>query len=366
MQGKPTWLCPTQFDRDRMLDMESRLQGARQIMYGSLGIVFLIAIPWVGPLILLPLAASVVIYAGLKPFIGRSPQPEYPLAATIVTAQVLIGVAITLTGGPLSPAIPILLLPIVTLPARFPTRGVLAGVGVTIAVLLVSTIGSDPGAFADDPTYTLVSLAAIFGLAAFAHTLMSSEIKQRSDATIDPLTGLLNRNALAARFAEVADQAAISDAWVSVIECDLDGFKRINDLYGHDRGDAVLQDIAFALRRNLRSFELVYRLGGEEFLIVLPGGGSTEGSAAAERIRREIERAEPGGLPVTASLGVVAAQGSAVKFDEMFRRADEALYAAKRAGRNRVVVAAETTGPNGTPTERQSSSRRGRTATSAL
>jgi diguanylate cyclase (GGDEF)-like protein len=218
---------------------------------------------------------------------------------------------------------------------------VIVGVVVTVAVLLASTIGSDPAAFANDPTYTLVALAAIFGLAAFSHTLMSAEIEHRTDATIDPLTGLLNRHALAARFGEIAEQAAISGDWVSIIECDLDNFKRINDDHGHDRGDAVLTEVAHALRRNLRSFELVYRLGGEEFLILLPGAGVPQGRAAAERIRREVERTRPAGLFVTASLGVSAARGSAVKFDEMFRRADTALYEAKRAGRNRVVIAGE-------------------------
>lgn len=337
MEGKPTWLCPTQFDRDRMLDMESRLQRARTIMYGSLGVVFLIAIPWVGAWILLPLAASVVIYAGLKPFIDPSGRPEYVLAATVVTAQALIGVGIAVTGGPVSPAIPILLLPIATLPARFPTRGVIAGVVVTVVVLLASTVGADPAAFADDPTYTLVALAAIFGLAGFAHTLMSSEIQQRADATLDPLTGLLNRKALAVRFAEIAEQAAVTDGWVSVIECDLDRFKDVNDEYGHDRGDAVLKDAAYALRKNMRSFELVYRLGGEEFLIVLPGVAGAEATATAERVRSEIELAHPGGLPVTASLGLATARGSRVQFEALFRRADWALYEAKRNGRNRVV-----------------------------
>ncbi|MDX6583328.1 MAG: two-component system, cell cycle response regulator [Solirubrobacterales bacterium] len=338
MEGKPTWLCPTQFDRERMLDMESKLQRARMILYGSLGVVFVVGIPWVGPWILLPLTASIVIYAGLKPFIARSARPEYPLAATVVTAQILIGVAIVLTGGPVSPAITILLLPIVTLPARFPTRGVVAGVLLTVVVLLASTVGADPAAFADDPTFTLVSLASIFGLAAFAHTLMSSEIEQRADATLDPLTGLLNRKALASRFAEIAEQASVARGWVSVIECDLDHFKRVNDEHGHGRGDAVLKDAAYTLRRNLRTFELVYRLGGEEFLIVLPGAGQAEATTAAERVRRGIEHARPGSLPVTASFGVASARGAEVQFEPLFRRADEALYEAKRAGRNRVVV----------------------------
>ncbi len=72
---------------------------------------------------------------------------------------------------------------------------------------------------------------------------------------------------------------------------------------------------------------------------MMPGGGAAEGPTAAERIRNEVERAKPGGLAVTASLGVAAAQGSAVNFEEIFRRADAALYEAKREGRNRVVVA---------------------------
>ncbi len=111
----------------------------------------------------------------------------------------------------------------------------------------------------------------------------------------------------------------------------------------------MLAEAAHALRRNLRSFELVYRLGGEEFLIVLPGGGSTEGRTAAERIRAEIERTKPGGLEITASLGVAAAQGSAVEFAALFRRADAALYKAKRGGRNQVVVAGEALTSNVAP-----------------
>jgi diguanylate cyclase (GGDEF)-like protein len=278
----------------------------------------------------------VIGYAILQPLIGRSERPEYVIAATVVNAQVLIGVGIAMTGGPSSPAIPILLLPIITLPARFPARGVAAGVAITVAVLLLSTVAVDPAGFADDPTYTLVALATLPGLAAFAHTLMSSEIEQRADAILDPLTGLLNRKALQTRFAELASQAALTDGWISVIECDLDHFKRINDAHGHDRGDAVLKDAAYVLRKNLRSFELVYRLGGEEFLVVLPGVLPAQAADLAERVRRGIESARPGGLPITASFGVAGARGDRVDFEALFREADAALYTAKDRGRNRV------------------------------
>jgi diguanylate cyclase (GGDEF)-like protein len=337
MEASGTWLCPTAFDRERLLDMEAKLKRPRAIMYGSLAIVFAIGTHWLGWWILLPLSGSVLGYSLLRPWIGTSDHPEYVIGATVVNAQLLIGVGIALTGGPASPAIPLLLLPIVTLPVRFSARGVVAGVSITVAVLLGSTVAVDPRSFADDPTFTLVGLAAIFGLAAFAHTLMRAEIEQRAHATLDPLTGLLNRKALAGRFAEIAEQAMLTGAWVSVIACDLDHFKHVNDAHGHDRGDMVLKDAAYVMRKNLHSFELVYRLGGEEFLVILPGLDLEKGLSVAERLRTSIEKAMPGGLAITASFGVAAARGAEVQFESLFRDADARLYLAKRNGRNQAI-----------------------------
>ncbi len=260
------------------------------------------------------------------------------IAATVVNAQILIGAGIALTGGPASPAIPLLLLPIVTLPARFSGRGVVAGVLITAAVLLGSTVAVDPGSFADDPTYTLIGLAAIPGLAAFAYTLMRAEIEQRAHATLDPLTGLLNRKALAGRFAEIAEQAALTGAWVSVIECDLDHFKRINDTHGHDRGDKVLKDAAYVMRKNLRSFELVYRLGGEEFLVVLPGWTSRRGFHSPSACARASRLRGRAGCRSPRRSGWPRARGGQVQFEPLFREADAALYLAKRNGRNQTIA----------------------------
>jgi diguanylate cyclase (GGDEF)-like protein len=337
MEASGTWLCPTAFDRERLLEMEAKLKRPRAIMYGSLAVVFVIATPWLGWWILLPLLGSVLGYSLLHPWIGKSDHPEYVIGATVVNAQVLIGVGIALTGGPVSPAIPLLLLPIVTLPVRFSARGVVAGVGATVAVLLASTVAVDPRSFADDPTFTLIGLAAIAGLAAFAHTLMRAEIEQRAHATLDPLTGLLNRKALGGRFAEIAQQATLTGAWVSVIECDLDHFKQVNDVHGHERGDTVLKEAAYVMRKHLHSFELVYRVGGEEFLVVLPGLDPERALSVAERLRAEIEKAMPGGLAITASFGVAAARGAEVQFDSLFREADARLYLAKRNGRNQAI-----------------------------
>jgi diguanylate cyclase (GGDEF)-like protein len=339
MEDAGTWLCPTQLHRERLLDMEGKLAGPRAIMYGSLAVAFLIGIPWIGWWTLIPLAGAVLSYSALKPRIATSKRPEYVIATTVVNAQILIGIGIALSGGPHSPTIAMLLLPIVTLPARFTTRGVYAGLGVTVVVLLLSTVAVSPTDFAADPTYTLIGLATAVGLAAFGEALMRVEMQSRSDAVLDPLTGLLNRKALASRFDEVAQQAALTGAPVCLIACDLDRFKQVNDRHGHERGDAVLKDAAYVLRKHLRSFELAYRLGGEEFLIVLPGVGLEEGVAIANRVCAGLESARPGGLAVTASFGVATAAGADVVFESLFRRADAALYEAKRTGRNRVVVA---------------------------
>jgi diguanylate cyclase (GGDEF)-like protein len=341
MAAQGTWLCPTQLHRERLLDMESKLARPRAVMYGSLAVAFLIGIPWIGAWTLIPLAASVLGYALLRPRIATSERPEYVVAATVVNAQVLIGIGIALSGGPRSPTIAMLLLPIVTLSVRFSPRGVYAGLGVTIAVLLLSTVAIDPAGFADDPTYTIVGLACCGGLAAFAETLMRAEMQQRSDAVLDPLTGLLNRKALEGRFEEIAQQAALTGQPICLIAIDLDHFKRVNDEHGHARGESVLKDAAYLLRKSLRSFELIYRLGGEEFLIVLPGVAPPEGRVIAERVRTGIEDARPGGLPVTVSVGVASAVGVDVAFEPLFRAADEALYEAKRTGRNRVVAAGD-------------------------
>jgi diguanylate cyclase (GGDEF)-like protein len=123
---------------------------------------------------------------------------------------------------------------------------------------------------------------------------------------------------------------------VGFLVVDLDRFKRINDEHGHAVGDAVLERLAYVMRNSLRAFDLVYRLGGEEFVVVLPGVTLEKAAEIAERLRDAAERARPHGLDVTMSIGVAAAAGCELDFDDLYARADAALYAAKECGRNRV------------------------------
>jgi len=340
MERQGTWLCPTAVDRERLLDMEPRIAKARTLAFSAAGLGLLSAAPWYGWWIVLPLTWVVVSqFALFGPMIARSRHPEWPIFGTVVSAQVTIGVAIALTGGPRSPAQPLLFFSIVSVAARFRGRGVLAAAGFTAVVLLASTIGVDPARYVHNPAFVNASFVCLIGLAACCYVLMGSDIRQRAEAILDPLTGLLNRNALTGRFAELAEQAALTGEPVALVLCDVDRFKHVNDEHGHERGDAVLKEVAYTMRRSLRSFELVYRLGGDEFLVVLPGAALGAAHTLAERLRDALAAARPGGLAVTVSVGVASAAGAAVSFEHLYREADEALYRAKDAGRNRVALA---------------------------
>jgi diguanylate cyclase (GGDEF)-like protein len=121
---------------------------------------------------------------------------------------------------------------------------------------------------------------------------------------------------------------------------DLDRFKAVNDSLGHAAGDAVLTDVAYLMRKRLRAFDLAYRIGGEEFLLLLPGAGLAESRAYAEELRRAVELEPVGdGVEMTMSFGVSASpSGHQFDYRSVFAAADAGLYEAKRSGRNRVCI----------------------------
>jgi diguanylate cyclase (GGDEF)-like protein len=307
-------------------------------MFGSLGVGFAISVPWIGWWPMLLVVAQVTTYALLKPWIRTSERPEYPIGVAVASAQLMIAAGVALTGGSRSPLLMVFLLGVVGLPARFGTNGVVAGVVYTEALIFACTAGVDPSGFAAHPAGAIVTATASCGLAAFAHALMRAESQQRTQSVFDVLTGLPNRRGMEARFEELRAHAVAGGSPLAMLLCDLDLFKSVNDEHGHQRGDAVLTEAADAMRRCLRPSEGVFRVGGEEFLVVLPGCDLARAVPVAERVRAAVEAARPGGLPVTASIGVSAASGEEIEFDELFRVADRALYEAKRTGRNRVAL----------------------------
>lgn len=161
-------------------------------------------------------------------------------------------------------------------------------------------------------------------------------------ATTDGLTGLLNKRALVDVAAQKLKSSARFKKPLSVLICDLDHFKIVNDTHGHDVGDLVLKAIADVLRRVKRDTDVVGRFGGEELVIVCEETDSDGAALLGERIRSEIEitklPSEQGLLAVTCSVGVATHPQVGRDWDTLFKAADEALYASKRGGRNRVTV----------------------------
>jgi two-component system cell cycle response regulator len=164
-------------------------------------------------------------------------------------------------------------------------------------------------------------------------------------ALTDELTGLYNRRYLLAHLDEVMARVAGDGVGAAFLMFDIDHFKRVNDSWGHAAGDEVLRQIAARARDSVRSVDLVARLGGEEFAVVMPETGLAVAATVAERLRLAVA-GEPFDwcagsrrLRVTVSIGAAAATAGDDR-DRLLKRADDALYEAKSAGRNRVVVRA--------------------------
>lgn len=168
----------------------------------------------------------------------------------------------------------------------------------------------------------------------------AAEYKRRAEQ--DALTGLGNRHHFERRMAELLPTLARDQVPVALAQLDIDHFKRINDEHGHDVGDAVLVGVAQMLRENTRGADVLVRHGGEEFVVVLPGMAPERAVEVCERLRDRVAQAAwPGlaALRVTVSIGLACTPPHDAQ--ALLKRADDALYRAKRAGRNRLELAAE-------------------------
>ncbi|HTZ87151.1 MAG TPA: QsdR family transcriptional regulator [Solirubrobacteraceae bacterium] len=331
-------LCEDESTRQRLLDMESHLASARLAVFVMITAGLAILAHWIGWWPLVAVATSLAGYwlAGRR--MPTSTRPEYWFMGAWAFSQAAMGVAIAATGGPRSVFLPWLAIPAVTLNSRFKLRGVIMGVIWTVAVMVAVTVGISPDAVAERPQRLIVPLVLLGGVVVLSTALMRSDVKHRAEAIVDPLTGLFNRQALAVRAHELIEQARVSGMPLAVLIGDLDEFKRVNDRHGHHTGDAVLRETANTLRATLRTFDYIYRYGGEEFVILLPGTDEARALATAERVRDAIGASHPAGLRLTMSIGVTVACDGEKEFDDLLIAADRALYRAKAQGRDRVCL----------------------------
>jgi len=184
---------------------------------------------------------------------------------------------------------------------------------------------------------SLLMVVGLYGLRAVFTDL-------RSQANTDALTGLTNRRSIVQQAQHEIDRATRTQHPLAFLMFDIDHFKAVNDTYGHPAGDTVLCAVADTARATFRHIDSVRRIGGEEFLVVLPDSDQENATAAAERFRRAIAAKEftlgDHRMGITMSIGVVIPDLSkdSVTIESVMQSADQALYAAKNGGRNRVVV----------------------------
>lgn len=185
-------------------------------------------------------------------------------------------------------------------------------------------------------TYVLVVAIAMAGLRRMRRT----QEQLAELATHDPLTRVLNARAFSERLSQELERNRRYARPMAVLYLDLDDFKAVNDSHGHQTGDAVLRLVADAMRASVRQADVVGRLGGDEFAVLMPETDAALADAAAARLANGLRSVFRGTPSVTASIGVVSCVGSEASTDEVLRRADQAMYEAKRAGKDRVVQVA--------------------------
>ena len=237
------------------------------------------------------------------------------------------------------------------LPSRLPMMVVLGTFAAFMAGRLL-TVGLFPFPVDEAPgaQWWLVShLVIVFTHLGFAAVLLVSltkerlELRQREITLVDPLTGLMNRRAFMGESARRLGANGPDVGPSALLLLDLDHFKQVNDRHGHDVGDTILTRFADIASASIRPSDRVFRLGGEEFAILLPGASLQVALQVAERVRAAFEShgylSDDVPVEATVSIGIAVAEQSIDDLEVMLGAADAALYEAKSRGRNRIVVA---------------------------
>ena len=266
----------------------------------------------------------------------RRKRPPFPYAFLLLPMAAAIGIALKTQGivGAFwaSPTVLFFYFVLRRTPANACSLSLLAA-GTVMTYWWIST--EVAARFFLSLSLTIVIVTIILNIVGDLHRRLLEQ------AITDPLTGAFNRRHMQVRLEEAIERGRRANVQASLLLIDIDHFKAINDRFGHEAGDHVLQEMVTLLRERSRKSDLVFRMGGEEFLLLLFDTGPEAAGNVAEALREGIARAHfPIGTPVTVSVGVSGLEISD-SVDSWVKRADMALYAAKEAGRNRVIMRPE-------------------------
>jgi diguanylate cyclase (GGDEF)-like protein len=326
-------------DIARVREIDRRLRSAELVGYVALAVPVALATFWVGIWPIAMIAAEALVALVLRRAIATRPGYVALIHYEAIVAQLLLSTGIMLTGGVASPALVWLTLQPIGVTTRIGLRHGAASIAYTSAFVLAIALLPHSATKFPQWFYGLTTLAMLPGLVAYVGSLFGADVDHFSESSLDPLTGALNRRALDWRLEYIAATGAAA----TVVALDIDHFKAVNDRYGHECGDTVLRDVVAAVNASTRDPDAVYRLGGDEFVIVLAGAGG-RGAVVAERIRAAVARRPADQCWVTISAGVASAGSPDPSLRAALERADQAMYAAKRAGGDRVVLSRETLG----------------------
>ena len=332
-----SWLCRNRFERERFLDIDRRMMPTNVWLMVVVVVLLFPTLLQSTRLALIILGVTIAFFVTVKAVYQRFARPEVVLAIALMVLEVGFAAMAVADDMQHTGLLVLMLWPAAGFNARYPPRVAAASTGFVALLIIVAQLGFGGSIVLDEPERLTGLLGALIAVAAITGAARKADLEYRRQSNHDPLTRMFNRTALESRVEEVEYQSSLNPEPVAVIVGDIDCFKSVNDAHGHAKGDVVLREVAYVIRSQLRAFDPAYRLGGEEFVILLFGERAGDAVALAERVRMKVCEGPIAGLPITISFGVAASDvGEQFRWMEAFQSADRALYEAKRAGRNRV------------------------------
>jgi diguanylate cyclase (GGDEF)-like protein len=277
-------------------------------------------------------------------FIGYRRLPTWFFQLLVLLATGLIAIATTIGEGGVAGVYALFYVWLVVLVSLFFALRMAVFQIAVMVIAYAAVLYSRDIPYASNYVITTMFVLGTSGvvIAMLRGRIEAAAVESASEANTDVVTGIPNRRGFNQRFDLEIARTGRTDSALSLVICDLDHFKRVNDLLGHDRGDAALCDAAAAIAEAVRGVDAVGRLGGEEFGVVLPGADTEEAFEIADRIRDGVRRAfadHP--IEVTACCGTATLGSDGAGRQELLRSADQAMYEAKRRGRDRTVAHSE-------------------------